>query len=105
MPLVMSDAVFSPGQWAAARMLVARLHCEAQGVPFEYTDIGLEWLNIEDKVCARTDTGVEIYTSDVLFAGIILLWSLLCEQSFVFDEDSPLEAVARLGLGIAQAEP
>lgn len=99
-----TENVLTTEQWAAARLLVARLRSEAAYEPFFLEDLGVDWLVTEDLVCATTDTGESIRLGDMLYAAIVMMWSLVVAQA---DETCtpPIEIVAQLGLGLASHEP
>lgn len=91
-------------QWAAARMLVVRLNCEATGTPFHFSDIGWEWLSVPDGICAVTEDGTEISQSDLLMAAIANLWSTVVAMADQLDIDLT-EVISELGLDLAASEP
>jgi hypothetical protein len=101
---VMTEPILTRPQFDAARMLVARLHAEAANIPFDVKDVGWTWLTADDAVCAVADDGTELRQGDVLYAAVVLLWSMVvsCADS----QARPIDAViAQLGLGVASNEP
>lgn len=94
----------TPEQWAAARMLTARLRSEAVQEDFSFEDLGIEWLITDDVICARTDMGDDIRLGDLFYASIVMLWSMIV--SYAADTGQhPLHVVGQLGIGLAQNEP
>lgn len=100
----MSDELLSRAQFEAARMLVARLHAEAQNVDFDVSDLGWTWLTPDDQICAVSEEGVELRQGDVVYAAVVLLWSMAVgaamSQTVTVDR-----VIERLGLGVASHEP
>lgn len=91
-------------QWAAARMLIARLRSEAAYEPFDFGEIGVTWLATDDVICATTDSGELLRLGDVFYAAIVMLWSLVIAHADATGEH-PVDIVAQLGIGVAQHDP
>jgi hypothetical protein len=100
----MAADVFTQSQWAAARILIARTRAEAAGQEFDLEQLGVWWTELDDTLCATTDTGIDISVGDVLQASVILLWSAILAASD-YAQITPVEVIQRLGLGLAQNEP
>jgi hypothetical protein len=92
-------------QWEAARMLIAWLRAQAVGDTLDYASVGIEWLETPDQTVACTDGAVDIKISDIFYASLMLLWSVVQQEADLLDEATAEEAVARLGLGLAHIEP
>jgi hypothetical protein len=84
-------------------MFVARLRSEAAHDIFDFEDIGINWLPQGDPLVAVTDEGKVITANDVVAAALVLIWSVMAEHAE--DPVERMEAVARLGLALAQYEP
>lgn len=95
---------FNRPQWEAARMLVARLGAEANGTELAFSQIGMTWMDIPDQVCAVTDDGVDILTGELVYAAMVMLWSIILDRA---EEEGvePSMILADLGLNLAKVEP
>lgn len=98
------EGAFTHPQWEAARLLIARARSEAAGDEFDLEELGITWIEVDNLVCAFTDSGAAISVGDILHASIVLLWSAISAASD-YGSASPAEIVARLGLGLAAHEP
>lgn len=104
MPENMADAELTREQFAAARMLMARLGAEATGLPFCEEELGISWQPNDDILCATTEDGLQLLAGDFLYAAIVLLWSMVMGSAEASDTP-PAEVVSRLALGLASHEP
>lgn len=98
------DKPLNAEQWAAARMLVARLRSEAAYEPFNFEDIGVTWLATDDVICATADTGELMRLGDVFYAAIVMMWSLVVAHAEETGEH-PLDVIGQLGIGLALHDP
>lgn len=99
-----TDHPLTTEQWAAARMLVARLRSEAAFEPFDFDDIGVRWLATDDVVCAVNDSGDQMRLGDVFYAAIVMMWSLVVAHAAETDQ-APLDVIGQLGIGLALNDP
>ena len=102
------EVVLTPEQWTAARMLVALLGAEARdeikpGKDFDFEQIGVEILPVEDILFALTDT-CQIKVGDMMYAAKLLIWSLI--NQFADDEGVDVStAISHLAMRLAAVEP
>lgn len=96
--------VLTPAQFAAARMLIARLGAEAAEEEFSEELLGIHWLANKDMVCAETEEGEFLLAGDFLYAAIVLLWSMVVGSAEANGQDTA-DIVSRLALGLASHEP
>lgn len=99
-----SNPTLTEGQFRAAQMLIARLLAEGEGRPFEFAEVGLQWDMPDTALCAHYEDGTLLSVGDVMYGAIVLLWSTLIERAELADE-SILESISRLGLGLAMHNP
>ena len=99
----MPQETITAEQWAAARMLVARLRSEASQQEFDFADLGITWVQNNDPICATVDDGTMIRTSDLLYANVVLMWTLVIDRA-TYEGVEAAEIVNRLGLGLADME-
>lgn len=100
----MTEAMMTPEQYDAARLLVARLRSEAAREWFSFEEIGMIWQETNDPVVVTTDAGHEIRASDLFYGSMVLLWSLVNAHALRNSVDVSA-VVADLGLHLAAAEP
>lgn len=100
----MPEPLLTPGQFAAAQMLMARMIAESSGEEFKFSDIGMTWISADDRVCAVQDDGNMIRVGDVIYAAIVMLWSTLLERSQSSGEEMSL-ILSRMGISLAFHDP
>lgn len=85
-------------------MFIARLLAEGEGRAFEFADVGLNWDLNDNTICAHYDDGTMLTVGDMMYGAIMLVWSTIVDRSELANE-TILESLSRLGLGLALYDP
>lgn len=95
---------YTPGERAAAQLLVHRLTCEFAEIEYDENPVGVKWTLGDSAIVMKNDDGVETTLGDLMYATLSIMVPLIATISSLDpDECTPLEMVQAIGLGVAQA--